>query len=196
MTRPVIVVDSREQRPLEFTLPTERGTLQTGDYSIRGLEHFVAIERKSVNDLVNCLMGKQRERFERELSRGRGLDYFALVIEAESGRTGGGPVPQSKMNPKAVCQSLMAFSVRYNLPVFFCPGREYAARVIESLLLKYVAEQERRFKAVVHGAEQPQEATKPPDPYPQPKGQAKTQPSGELKMAKGVNKVICWAGWG
>ncbi len=136
---PTIIVDTREQIPLAFTLPTETGTLKTGDYSIKGLEDFIAIERKSPNDLVGSLKGGQRKRFERELSRGRELDYFALVIECDLSSLSNGEY-RSQMKPKAVIQSLMAFSVRYRLPVFFCPGRGYAAKVIESLLTKYLTE--------------------------------------------------------
>ena len=144
-TSPVLVVDTREQTPLTFSLPTERGTLTTGDYSLKGLERFVAIERKSPDDLVGCLKSGERERFERELSRGRGLDYFALVIEADLLTLSRGEYT-SKMSPKAVIQSLLAFSVRYQTPIFFCPGRAHAARVVESLLLKYLAEIEKRLK--------------------------------------------------
>jgi ERCC4-type nuclease len=142
-----IIIDTREQVPLSFTLPSERGTLPTGDYSVKGLERFIAIERKAPDDLVGCLKGDQRERFERELARGRGLDYFGLVVEADLSGLAAGRY-RSGMLPKAVVQSLMAFSVRYRLPIFFCPGREYAARVVESLLVKYVQELEKRLKAV------------------------------------------------
>lgn len=146
---PIIVIDTREQAPLAFSLPMETGTLVTGDYSIKGLERFIAIERKSPNDLVSCLKSGQRERFERELSRGRGLDYFALVVECGLADLARGDY-RSRMLPRAVVQSLLAFSVRYRLPVFFCPGRVYAGRVVESLLLKYVAEVEKRGKAIGH----------------------------------------------
>lgn len=146
----IIIVDTREQDPLEFSLPTGRGTLTTGDYSIKGLERFVAIERKSPDDLVGCLKNGQRERFEKELSRGKGLDYFALVVESELAGLADGCY-RSKMAPKAVIQSLLAFSVRYRLPIFFCPDRDYAARVIESLLTKYAAEIEKKMKAVSSG---------------------------------------------
>ncbi len=144
---PTIIIDTREQAPLSFTLPSERGTLPTGDYSVKGLEGFIAIERKAPDDLVGCLKNGQRERFERELARGRGLDYFALVVEADLPALAHGNY-RSDMHPRAVIQSLMAFSVRYRLPVFFCPGRDYAARVVESLLLKYTREVEKRWKAV------------------------------------------------
>ena len=146
-TGPVIIVDSREQDPLSFSRPTERGGLVTGDYSIKGLERYIAIERKSIDDLTGSLQGQNRERFERELSRGRGLEYFALVIEADLLEIAGGQY-RSQMNPKSVIQSLLAFSVRYNLPVFFCPGREYAARVVESLLCKYIREVEKRWRGL------------------------------------------------
>jgi ERCC4-type nuclease len=148
MSGPVIIIDTREQAPLAFSLPTERGMLVSGDYSIKGLERFIAIERKSPNDLVGCLKGEQRERFERELSRLRGLDYGALVVECDLAALAAGRY-RSKMKPQGVVQSLMAFSVRYRLPVFFCPDRAYAAGVTESLLTKYAAEIERRFKSLV-----------------------------------------------
>ena len=142
---PTIIIDTREQNPLSFSLPAETGTLTTGDYSLKGLERFVAIERKSPDDLVGCLKNGERERFERELSRGRGLDYFALVIEADLPALARGEY-RSKMNPKAVIQSLLAFSVRYRTPVFFCPDRAHEARIVESLLVKYLAEIEKRLK--------------------------------------------------
>ena len=119
-TGPVTIIDTREQTPLSFSLPTERGTLTTGDYSIKGLERYIAIERKSIDDLTGSLQGQNRERFERELSRGRGLEYFALAIEADLAEIAGGGY-RSKMNPRSVVQSLFAFSVRYNLPSFLLP---------------------------------------------------------------------------
>ncbi len=84
-----IVVDSREQLPFSFKGHTcyegttvTTGTLNTGDYSLEGLTSFVAVERKSLPDLVMCL-GKERERFVRELERGRALDAFAVICEGD-----------------------------------------------------------------------------------------------------------------
>jgi ERCC4-type nuclease len=141
----IVIIDSREQTPYEFKSPTEVAGLKTGDYSIKGLESWVAVERKTIGDLVACLT-TGRERFERELHRGRGLDYFALVVEASLKDLAAGKY-QSQMLPKAVIQSLMTFSVRYSLPVFFAENRFYGARVTESLLQKYYREMEKRIKA-------------------------------------------------
>src|SRR5271155_38776 len=82
----MILIDTREQAPLAFgDIATERATLVTGDYSVVAdgvdLRGVVAIERKSVSDLLGCI-GGQRERFERELQRLAQLRFRALVIEA------------------------------------------------------------------------------------------------------------------
>ena len=140
----VILTDTREQRPYTFQAPTGTGTLQVGDYSIVGLENHIAIERKELNDLIGCLT-TGRERFERELHKGKALDYFALVIEANLSDLVNGHY-RSRMNPKSAIQSLLAFSVRYRVPIFFCGSREYAQRITESLLLRYVREIESRFE--------------------------------------------------
>ena len=50
MTNMAIVIDTREQTPWSFPsgLPSVRGTLATGDYSIQGLEHLARIFHKKV----------------------------------------------------------------------------------------------------------------------------------------------------
>ncbi len=141
-----ILIDSREQLPYKFETASETGTLPTGDYSLVGAESLIAIERKSVDDLIGCLTSG-RERFERELHRGKALDYFGLVIEASLSDLSNGRY-RSEMKPRAAVQSLLTFSIRYGLPLFFVENRKYGARVTESLLLKYAREVEKRLKAM------------------------------------------------
>lgn len=132
----IIMVDTREQAPYVFDdADTRRGTLLTGDYSLLDLGDAVAVERKTADDLIGCLT-KDRERFKQCLQRGKSLDYFALVVEASlldllTGRY------WSQMHPNAAVQSLLAFSVRYRLPIFFAENRELGQLVTESLLEKY-----------------------------------------------------------
>ena len=79
----LIVQDSREQAPYAFRAPryegvmVEVGPLQIGDYSLHGLQDKVAAERKELSDLVQCL-GRERERFERELQRGAARRWMPL----------------------------------------------------------------------------------------------------------------------
>lgn len=116
----------------------------TGDYSILGFEDRVSIERKEKNDMIGCLT-TGRDRFERELVRGMELDYFALVIEASLTDLATGNY-RSRMNPKSAVQSLVAFSIRYKLPIFFCDNRKFGSRITESLLQKFAVEVERTKK--------------------------------------------------
>lgn len=142
----IIKTDSREQLPYTFKTPSEVGTLPTGDYSLSGLEDSISIERKTLDDLIGCLT-TGRERFERELFRSRALDYFSLIVEGSLSDIANGRY-KSNMLPKAAVQSLVAFSVRYRLPIFFCENRQYAQRLTESLLLKYACEVEKKYKAL------------------------------------------------
>jgi ERCC4-type nuclease len=135
----IILVDSREQRPLSFgESPTEMTTLQTGDYSIRvddrDYRNTAAIERKSLDDLFGSC-GPSRERFERELQRMAGLKYGAIVIEATLAQVLGGSL-RSRVHSQAVFGSLMSWSVRGRLPVFFAGNRDLAALVVMKLLEK------------------------------------------------------------
>ena len=141
----IIKIDTREQQPYQFK-NSEVGTLNIGDYSIRGLEDHISIERKELNDLIGCLTNG-RERFEKELYRGKALDYFALVIESTLSDLINGNY-RSQMNPKSAIQSLLAFSVRYRLPIFFTENRAYGQRITESLLYKYATEIEKKYKLI------------------------------------------------
>ena len=102
-----VIVDSREQAPFSFRGPryegvtVEVGTLGVGDYSLAGLADKVAVERKELSDLVACL-GRERERFERELARGAALDAFCVVVEASWADLAGGKY-RSRLNPHAAC---------------------------------------------------------------------------------------------
>jgi ERCC4-type nuclease len=97
----VLLIDSREQAPLylEHRLPAgEHATLpkfvtvagtglevivkkvEHGDYSILGLEDYVAIERKQASDFYGYV-GKERHRTEKKLHAMQHLRFKALVIE-------------------------------------------------------------------------------------------------------------------
>jgi DNA excision repair protein ERCC-4 len=137
--RPTIVVDQREQAPLVFTrLQAVPGTLAVGDYSIAGLQSSFAVERKSIDDLANCCMGANRERFERELLRLRGYRFKRLLVVGTREDIAVGHY-HSKIAPKAVLASLGAFEARY-LPVVFAETPEAGAREVERWCFWFVRE--------------------------------------------------------
>ena len=129
--RPTIVVDQREQAPLIFArLASVSGTLYAGDYSIAGLESSFAVERKSIDDLANCCMGANRDRFEHELLRLRGYRFRRLLVVGTRDDIAAGRY-HSKINPKSVLATLGAFEARHDLPVVFVETPEAGAREIE-----------------------------------------------------------------
>lgn len=128
---PVLVIDNREQTPLVFTrLRSVRGTLYSGDYGIQGLEDSFAVERKSIEDLVSCCMGENRNRFSHELQRLRGFRFKRLVIIGSRGLIETQRY-RSRISPTAVLGSLAAWEIRFDLPVVFCETPEAAALQIE-----------------------------------------------------------------
>ena len=131
---PIIAVDTREQKPYRFRHAQVK-TLATGDYSIVGLEDEIAIERKTASDLLASL-GRGRARFERELQRLSALDYAAIVVESSLKRLLE-PQPYSRMNPKSATTSIISWSVKYRVPVFFADDRRHGQALTHALLHKY-----------------------------------------------------------
>ena len=147
-----IVIDSREQLPFGFTskvfedVTTEAGSLPTGDYSLAGLTDLVAVERKSLDDLAQCL-SRERDRFERELVRGRGLDAFAVVVEGSFEDLAQGRY-RSKLNPHSACQSVLSFSARLGIPFFFAGNRAGAEYATAGFLRQYLKGCRERLTAI------------------------------------------------
>jgi len=152
----VIVIDNREKAPYSFTelplktkysrkkdtpttlyIPTETRYLPTGDYSIDGLEQHFALERKSLEDLYGTI-GQHRERFEAELERLNALDFAAVIIEATQREIWAPsrhrPDWRSKLDPRSVEGSIVAWSIRYPKVHWWAVGgrREGEIRAFEA----------------------------------------------------------------
>ena len=85
----IALVDTREQRPFDLSpLQCERASLVTADYTIKGLEDFIAYERKSLSDLVGCV-GIDRVRFEKVITRMLSYECRGLVVRGLLGRPRG-----------------------------------------------------------------------------------------------------------
>lgn len=149
-----VVIDTREQAPFAFNgyeAEVLAGTLPTGDYSLAGLEDRVAVERKELGDLVACL-GRERERFERELQRAAGLDAFMVVVESPWEALAKGNY-RSALNPHAACQSVLAFQARYRIPFLFAGSRAAAEYATWGFLRQYLESARKRLKGLLaaHG---------------------------------------------
>lgn len=144
-----ILADSREQAPFTFAgfpCTVEVVTLATGDYSVAGFAARIAVERKSLPDLVGCL-GRDRERFQRELERLRGYDAAAVVCES--------PLVElrqhryaSRLDAEAAWQSCLAFMQRFRVPFIFAAGREDAEAATFDFLRHFARDRWKELQAL------------------------------------------------
>jgi len=140
----VIIEDTREQKPLDFTpyaqcgISVERRRLRTGDYSVAGYEPFVLIERKSLQDLVGTLT-RDRERFMREIyDRAPFYAVRHLVVEA-AWQEISAPYSFSMANPRAIVNSLYSLTMPpTSLHVFASQSRALIAWHIVNVAVNFV----------------------------------------------------------
>lgn len=155
---PTIIVDSREQAPWGFAnIPTEVGTLQTGDYSVRGLEHLIAVERKSLDDLLGCI-GRERDRFKRELQRLQAYRFRLLAVEASAADLERGEW-RSKVQPAHLMGSLAAWTAQYCLPIWLGGDHAACAEFVEKYLFQCARTVAREAEAVIDLVKIPERAT-------------------------------------
>jgi hypothetical protein len=151
-----ILIDTREK--LGFTFEHKRyagtvvevGTLDTGDYSLAGLTDRVAVERKTLPDLVACLGEAFRERAEacrcpgglRDSSRG------------ELGGVGREGNYRSQLTPHSARQSVLAFTARYRLPFLFAGSQPAAEYVTWWFLKQYLGAAYKRWGSHIKAYEE------------------------------------------
>lgn len=159
------IIDTREQLPLDLSpLQMESGTLATGDYSVKGLENVIALERKSLPDLLGC-MGGSRERFEKELQRMLSYSTRAVIVEAHWHEMEAG-YWQSKITPASAVGSVLGW-IAGGVPFMFIgdsrdaegniiSAHDNAGRMVSRLLYIVARRRWREARGFVNGlARQP-----------------------------------------
>lgn len=127
-----VIIDTREQTPWDMSpLKTEKGTLETGDYTIKGLEHVIAIERKSLGDLLGCI-GQSRERFDKEIKRMLSYPCRCVIVEAHWGELMAGNW-RSHIKPTAAMGSVLGW-IAHGVPFIFAGNAEEAGRYAGRLM--------------------------------------------------------------
>lgn len=141
------IIDTREQTPLDLSpLQMTTGTLATGDYSVVGLEHCIAIERKSAEDMLACI-GRERERFDREVQRMLAYPVRAVVVEAgwqffERGEWRG------NITPNAAIGSLLGW-ITSGVPIVMAYDHARAGKFVSRILYTAAKRRWREARALV-----------------------------------------------
>jgi len=138
MSQPTIIIDTREQKPLEFKgMKTLRRKLEVGDYSIQGMTRSVVVERKSKEDLFSTMTGKNRERFRRELDRADSLNMqIYIVVECPLWRVLLGS-KYAHINPYRMLESLLRLGVNGNARLMFVENRSMATMLVKTILIAH-----------------------------------------------------------
>ena len=138
--KPIIIIDTREQDPYKFRASSSVDSvvhekLDHGDYSIKGYEHLITIERKKNVDEIAGNLGKHRARFERELERMQSSKRRYIVIE-DHWSSIYNKKRFSRVHPNAIFESILALSMKYHVHVIFAGSRKTAHKIVRSLLLR------------------------------------------------------------
>jgi ERCC4-type nuclease len=134
----VLTIDTREQSPLFLKKPPiglliTRDTLTIGDYSIKGFESEISIERKTVEDIYGCCFD---ERFKREIETLSTFKRRWLVIEAHEQELLRWQ-QYSSIHPNSMRHVLKEIETRYYVPIHYEPDRNSLERWILDQFLVY-----------------------------------------------------------
>ena len=163
-----VIKDTREQDGWFFT-PYDRcegmevNTLHTGDYTLRGFEDVVCVERKASVSEIATNLGKKKKAFYNEMERMKDFNFRYLMLEFsaldvidyplsllnkedrelyELYKSGEIELPdfkrfkiveQTKISGKYLIKSLMELSIKYDINVMFCGNKSGAFLVCNSL---------------------------------------------------------------
>lgn len=147
-----VIKDTREQDGYTFVKYTTRyhscdgmvtKKLDTGDYSLVGLEDKICIERKASTAELATNLGQDKYRFMAEIERMKPFPHKYIVLEfsmedlmifpEESG------IPEEKwgsikITNKYMMKMLMEFGLYDNIHVLFCGSRKNAKLTTTSIL--------------------------------------------------------------
>lgn len=139
----ILLQDSREQTPFLFPkgIQVEISALSTGDYSIKGMESLICVERKSHQDMYSSL-SSGRDRFRKEVLRMAELERACFVVTCTMEEflrppsyVKGFTLIESRFNPKSAINSLISWHVKYGVPTIFSgthiSGMTFTMRFLE-----------------------------------------------------------------
>jgi ERCC4-type nuclease len=124
--KPVVLVDTREQFPFDFSrFPNwianqRKQKLDVGDYSVEGMEDLLTIERKSLSDLITTLM-QQRTKFFKLCEKMTKYRWRALFVEAsyEDIKSPYDEDLNTLAHPNAITGTLDALEAKFGIPVVY-----------------------------------------------------------------------------
>lgn len=147
-----VIKDTREQDGYTFERFSGRyhqcdgmvvRKLDTGDYSLEGLEDKICIERKARVSELAINLGKDKRRFMAEIVRMKDFPFKFLILEFTLADVMDFPersdIPEEKWSSivitnKYMLKMLIEFQMYDDIHVIFCGNRKNAKLVVSSIL--------------------------------------------------------------
>jgi len=136
----IILKDTREKNGWNFDsfdrcIAVANWGLKTGDYTVRGLEKDLVIERKASTGELAMNLGKKRKAFENEVSRMSHFRWKYIIFEFSIDdlmnfpKNSGIPKKQMqyvRMNGKFMWKKLREYEEEYGVELIFAQDKENA----------------------------------------------------------------------
>lgn len=150
-----VIKDTREQKGWDFhpeekkpgklcILGTEIATLDAGDYTIKGYEDIIRIERKMgfAELFGNMTPLDHKERFEREMEKLRDIKHKYILVETSINNDMLGMAPpqfRGGIPSSAVMKWLLKLEMEYNIRTLFVgdAGKRVSKLIFEQIVSKY-----------------------------------------------------------
>ena len=122
--------------------------LDTGDYSIEGLEEKICVERKASPEELATNLGQKKNAFMNEIERMKTFRHKFILLEfslqdlvefPEGSRIPESQKAKVKISGKYMLKMLMEFQLKHNIHVVFC-GNKYNAFLTLTSLFKRINE--------------------------------------------------------
>lgn len=139
-----IIIDTREQQPWVFDeVAVANHKLDTGDYSVKGYENLLCIERKkSVNEIAQNIT---EQRFKDVIERMSQHKYSFLILEFDLEDIYrypiGSNVPKKlwdkiKINSSFIIKNLLEIQLMHGIHVLYCGDPTNASKMALSIMKK------------------------------------------------------------
>src|SRR3990167_9943186 len=141
-----IVYDTREQLPYTFTdlginsLKQCLG-LSGADYSIKGFEDKIRIERKSQSDFYRSI-GKGRERFEKTIKFLSTLEFAGLIIECTEEELLCPETSYSNISANSIYGTIVSFEVKHRIHICYGNREQCRQKIIHWMVKFYKIKRE------------------------------------------------------
>ena len=142
-----VIKDTREQNGWSFSqydkcAGMEIGTLHTGDYTLKGFEDVICIERKACASEIAMNLGRKKKPFQAEMERMRDYEFSFMIREftmndllryPEGSRVPMRARSKVRVTGKYLLKCLIEFQLWYDTKILFCGDKNNAFIVCNSV---------------------------------------------------------------